>query len=97
MDVDDIYFLTGLSRRGEPVLVGGRDGSEESVDSYMSDLCMLRTHKLGGKLPIQHVTNVALKTILFMVTHMAGSTSAHMASKSQVMISLRAMDSVVFN
>jgi hypothetical protein len=23
MDVDDIYFLTGLSRRGEPVYFGG--------------------------------------------------------------------------
>ena len=52
IDVDDIYFLTGLSRRGESVEFGGRGGGRESVDSYMSNLCMEGTHKQGGKLPI---------------------------------------------
>ena len=97
IDMDDINFLTGLSHRGELVYFGGRGGGKESVDSYMSDLCMEGTHKQGGKLPIQHVLEIPLKTILFTITRMAGSTSAHLASKSQVLISLRAMDGVVFN
>ena len=33
MDVDDIYFLIGLSHQGEPVYFGGQGGSKESVDS----------------------------------------------------------------
>ena len=97
IEVDDIYFLTGLSRRGESVYVGVRGGSGESVDSYVSDLCVEGTDKQGGNMPIQHLTNVPLKTILFIVTQLAGSTSAHLASKSQVLISLRATDAVVFD
>ena len=77
IEVDGIYFLIGLSHRGEPMYFSGRGGSRELVDSYVSDLCVSRTHKQGGKLPIQHITNVSLKTILFTVTRLAGSTSMH--------------------
>ena len=40
INVDDIYFLTGLSHRGELVEFGGRGGGGESIDSYVSNLCM---------------------------------------------------------
>ena len=63
----------------------------------MNDLCAPGTRKQGGKLPIKHVSNVALHTILFTVTRLEGSTSTHLSSKSQVMTSLRAMDGVIFN
>lgn len=76
---------------------GGRGGSGESVDSYMSDLWVEGTYKQGRKLPIQHVIDVPLKTILFTVTRLARSTSSHLASKSQVLISLRSIDGVVFD
>lgn len=97
IEVDDIYFLMGLSRRGDSIYIGGRGGSGESVDSYVNDLCVEGTRKQGEKLPIQHVIDVLLKTILFTVTRLAGSTSAHLASRSQVHISLRATDGVVFD
>ena len=67
------------------------------MDSYVNDLCVEGTRKQGGKLPIRHVTYVPLKTILFTITRLAGSTSAHLASKSQILISLRATDGVVFD
>ena len=95
--VDDIYFLTGLSRRGESVYFGVWGGSRESIDSYVSDLCVLGTRKQGGKLPIKHVIDVSLKTILFIVTWLVGSTSTHLDSMSQVLISLKATNGVVFD
>ena len=52
IEVDDIYFLTGLSRRGERVEFGGRGGGGEPVDSYIRDLCIEETRRQGGKLPI---------------------------------------------
>ena len=75
IEVDDIYFLTGLSRRGEVVEFGGRGGGGEPVESYIRDLCAEGTHRQGGKLPIQHVTDIPLRTILYTVTRIAGSTS----------------------
>lgn len=67
------------------------------MDSYVNDLCMPGTCKQSGKLPIQHVSNMALQTIIFIVTWLEGSTSPHLASKSQIVTSLRAMDGVVLN
>ena len=97
IEIDDIYFLTGLSRRGEQVEFGGRGGGGELVDSYVRDLCVDGTHKQGKKLPIQHMSNIPLRTILYTVTHIVGSTSTYLASKSQVLTSLRATDGVVFD
>ena len=65
------------------------------IDTYVSDLCAPRTRKQGGKLPIQHIIDMSLKTILFTVARLVGSTSTHLASKSQVLISLRATNGVV--
>ena len=86
MDIDDIYFLTRLCHRGELVLFGGQGGSGELVDSYVNDLCMPGTSKQAGKLPFQHVSNVALQNIIFKVTQLVGSTSTQLASKSQVVM-----------
>ena len=97
IEVDDIYFLTGLSRRGDPVEFGSRGGGGEPVESYIRDLCTDGTRRQGGKLPIQHVNDIPLRTILYTVTRIAGSTSAHLASKSQVTISIRATEGVVFD
>ena len=97
IEIDDIYFLTRLSHQGERVEFGGQGGGRESVDSYVSDLCVEGTRKQGGKLPIQHVSDIPLRTILYIVTRIARSTSAHLASKNQVLISLRATNGVVFD
>lgn len=71
--------------------------AEESLVTHVSDLCVEGTHKQGGKPPIQHVIDIPLKTILFTMAQLAGSTSAPLASKSQILISLRATDRVVFD
>ena len=76
---------------------GYRGGSRELVESYVSDLCVSETRKQGRKLSIHHVTDVLLKTILFTIVRLVGSTSTHLASKSQVPISLKATDGVVFD
>ena len=45
IEIDDIYFLIGISHRGERVKFGGRGGGGELVDSYVSDLCVEGTRK----------------------------------------------------
>ena len=68
IEIDDIYFLFGLAHRGEPVEFGHRGGGGEPVESYIRDLCAEGTHRQGRKLPIQHVTDIPLRTILYTVT-----------------------------
>jgi hypothetical protein len=75
---------------------GGWGGGGEPVESYIRDLCAEGTRRQGGKLPIQHVIDIPLCTILYTVTWIVGSTSTHLASKSQIMISIRATEGIVF-
>ena len=97
IEIDNIYFLIELSRRGEWVESSGCGGGGELVDSYIRDLCIEGTRRQGRTLPIQHMTNIPLRTILYTVTRIAGSTSTHLASKSQVLTSIRATKEVVFD
>ena len=97
IEVHDIYFLTRLSRRGKRVEFNGRGGGGEPVESYIRDLCADGTCRQGGKLPIQHVTNIPLRTILYTVMRIPRSTSTHLAFKSQVLTSIRATEGVVFD
>ena len=40
IEIDHIYFLTRLFRRGKWVEFGSRGGGGEPVDSYIRDLCI---------------------------------------------------------
>ena len=75
-------------------MFGGRGGGGEPVETYIRDLCAEGTCHQGEKLPIQHITNIPLRMILYTVTWILGSTSAHLSIKSHVMISIRAMEGV---
>ena len=67
------------------------------MESSIIDLWAEGTHCQGRKPLFQHVTDIPLCTILYTVTRITGSTSAHLASKSQVMINIRATEGMVFN
>ena len=53
--VEDIYFLTGLSRRGIPVTLNGPRGGKGSVEDLIDDHHSIGTHSIGGKIPIKHI------------------------------------------
>ena len=41
MEVEDIYFLTGLSMRGSPVVLSRARGGETSLDDIIDQNCSL--------------------------------------------------------
>ena len=74
-----------------------KGGCGESVDSYVREYYRHSAQKVSGKLPISQVVSLPLKTILFTVTRIAGSTTPHLASKAQMQYALIALDGVVYN
>ena len=97
LEVEDIYFITKLSQRGVTAMFTGRGGGEESVDSYVREYYHRSAQNVSNKLPISQVVSLPLKTILFTVTRIAGSTTPHLASKVQMQYALIALDGVVCN
>ena len=52
IDIEDIYFLTGLSRRGRQVVLSGPRGGEFSLDDMIDIYYSLGMHFKSENLPI---------------------------------------------
>ena len=53
IEVEDIYFITGLSRRGEVVNLHshGGPGGVLTIDEYIAVYCYIDTEKVGSQVP----------------------------------------------
>ena len=98
LTIEDIYFLTSLSRRGAPLSILGSTHEGESVRDYIR-----RYYREGyqpsrdGKIIIQDVTDQPLRTILFTFSRLAGSVALHLANRSYMQYALECLEPKVFN
>ena len=60
VEVEDIYFLTGLSIWGAPISLTGSYGGDITTRELIYQHCVLGTGTSGKKIPIRAVTNRAL-------------------------------------
>ena len=53
IEVEDIYFITGLSRRGEVVNLHshGGPGGGLTINEYIAVYCYPNTDKVGSRVP----------------------------------------------
>jgi hypothetical protein len=79
IDIEDIYFLTGLSRWGSHVILSGNRRGSMKMSEYCREYCVPEAERQRGKVAIWGVTDITLRTILFTIARMAGSASPHMA------------------
>jgi hypothetical protein len=78
--VEDIYFFTRLSHRGEVVdLKSHGAGSGMKVEEYIKAHYVAGSPMVGSQIPIRPIGNLNLKIILLMLTRIIGSTSLHQA------------------
>jgi hypothetical protein len=82
LDIEDIYFLTGLSRRGYYMSLIGSRGGGLPMSEYCRLHCVPEAERKKGKVAIWGVRYLTLCTILFTIAWMAGSFAPHMALQS---------------
>ena len=97
IDIEDIYFFTGLSHRGSRVTLTGSRGGGAPMNHYISEHCVLGTQKHNSKFTIRDVRDLPLRTILYTIKRMAGSETPHMALQSYFQYALECMEPRVFN
>ena len=87
LEVSDVYFITGLSRRGPiPVLTGSRP-SGEKMEEVMARVCQgAQTGSGSKKVDIHTIPNLALRVVLHTITRAAGSQTPHEAVKAQLLL-----------
>jgi hypothetical protein len=70
---EDIYFLTGLSRRGEPVNLRAFPPGPHNIVELIELHCEADTEKVGSQVPINKITNLSLKVIVLLIGWITGS------------------------
>ena len=65
IEVEDIYFLTGLSRRGAPISLTSSRGGDITTQELINHHCIPGTRTSGKKIPIKAVVDGPLRTVLF--------------------------------
>ena len=82
IEVEDIYFITGLSQRGEMMNLqscGPRDGL--TIDECIVVYCFPETKNFGSQIPTNSIQILGLKAILLALGRIAGLDSLHEASR----------------
>jgi hypothetical protein len=95
--VEDIYFITDLSRRGEVVNFKTHGGGGLTINEYIATYCEDGTEKVGMQIPIKNIQSLSLKVILYTMTHIVGSSSLHQASWSQMQYVVECMRPTIFD
>ena len=88
VEVEDIYFLTGLLRQGAPISLTGYWGGDITTRELIDHHCVPGTRTLGKKIPIRVVTNGPLRTVLFTMQRVAGSQGVHQDSRAHMLYSI---------
>jgi hypothetical protein len=81
---EDIYFLTGLSRRGEPINFRRFPSGPHKIEELIALDCEVGTNRLSSQVPISKITNLLLQEILLLIGWITGSTALHQASHPQL-------------
>ena len=97
IELEDVDFLTSLSKRGVPISFFGQRALPKKVDVYLARHCIPGARLVGGRIPIKDIRELPLRSILFSITSMTGSTSAHLASRSQVAYGVQCLEPTLFN
>jgi hypothetical protein len=97
IDIEDVYFLMGLSRRGAPIILSRHWATPLQTNAYIAQFCVSGSQKEGGRIVIKDVRDLPLRSILFTITKMVGSTSPHISSKSQMAYVVQCLEPRIFN
>ena len=80
VEVEEIYFLTGLSRRGENISLTGPQGGDITTQELIDRHYFLSTQMSGKNIPIKEVMDLPIWTVIFTIQWVAGSQGDHQDS-----------------
>jgi hypothetical protein len=93
---EDIYFLTSLSRRGEPVNFHTFPAGPSKVSELIDEYCVVGTDHRTSSVPVSRITSLTLQTILSLIGWITGSAAMHQASHAQMNCAIQCMNAHIF-
>ena len=97
LEVEDIYFITGLSRRGEvEKLQECGIGSGLTIHDYIVVYFLSDTEKVRIQIPMNSTENLGLKAILLALGRIAGLASLHQYSRPLMFYVMKCMCPAIY-
>ena len=97
IEVEDIYFLTGLPRWGASISWTGSHGGDVTTHELIDRYYLPGNRTSGKKIPIKTVRDDPLCTDIFTMQRLDGSQGPHQASRAHMLYAIEAMTPTVFN
>ena len=97
VEVEDIYFLTGLSRWGATISLTSLHRGDITTQDLIDHHYIPRTRTSGKKITIKIVMEEPLQTIFFTMQRVAGSQGVHQASRVHMLYAIEAIAPIIFN
>jgi hypothetical protein len=94
---EDIYFLTGLVRRGELVNLQEFPPGPHNIAELIRVYCEVDTKKVGSQVPIHKITDLSLKVIVLLIGQIIGSMTSHQASRVHMHCAVQCLNAQLFN
>jgi hypothetical protein len=94
---EDIYFLIGLSRRGEPINFWMFPAGPRKISKLIAEHCEAGTNRVGSQVPISKISSLALQTILLLIGQITGSAALHQTSRAQMNCVIQCMNAQIFD
>ena len=67
------------------------------MEEYLENHCVPGSRLVGGRISIKDIKDIPLRSILFSITSIVGSTISHLVSRSQVAYGLQCLEPTLFN
>ena len=77
VEVEDIYFLTRLSRQGAPISLTGSHGGDITTQEFIKRHCIPGTRTSRKKIPIKAVVDGPIWTVFFTMQRVVGIKWVH--------------------
>ena len=94
---EEIYFLTGLSRRGEPVNFRTFPSGSHNIVEFIGLYCATDTDCSSSQVPIRKITDLSLSAIVLLIGRITGSVALHQASWAQMNCAIQCLNAKIFN
>jgi hypothetical protein len=94
---EDIYFLTGLSRRGEPVNFQMFPVGPSKVSELIEEYYEVGTDHRSSSVPVSRITSLTLQTILSLIGRITSSVVVHQALRAQMNCAIQCMNAQIYD
>ena len=97
LTTEEMYFLTGLSRRGEPVNLRAFPPRPHNIVELIGMYCEAETDKVGSQVSIHKIINLSLKVIVLLIGRTTRFVPLHQASRAHMHCAVQCLNAGLFD